>query len=266
MGLPTLRILSLPPINIWVLALRAISRRLRFSLPPPAKYSIMKSKKKIIVSKDGPYEVSGNLPLTEEIFDVDDDGNPGTYKKGQQYPEKENFSLCRCGKSRNKPYCDSSHSDIAFDGTETASSDSYLERAEKISGPELDLTDVPDLCSTARFCHKDTWKHTKKSDNPKSKKIAVETACKCPSGRLVAWDKKTGKPIEDKFEPSISLLQDKNAGVSGPIWVKGGVPVESENGTKYEVRNRVTLCRCGKSANKPFCDGSHIRVRFKDDE
>jgi CDGSH-type Zn-finger protein len=46
--------------------------------------------------------------------------------------------------------------------------------------------------------------------------------------------------------------------------VKGGVPVESADGTVYEVRNRVTLCRCGKSTNKPFCDGTHIDVNFKD--
>ena len=43
----------------------------------------------------------------------------------------------------------------------------------------------------------------------------------------------------------------------GPIWVRGGIPVASADGKTYEVRNRLTLCRCGRSANKPFCDGSH---------
>ncbi|MCJ7713336.1 CDGSH iron-sulfur domain-containing protein, partial [Candidatus Bathyarchaeota archaeon] len=52
--------------------------------------------------------------------------------------------------------------------------------------------------------------------------------------------------------------------VSGPIWVKGGVIVESSDGTSYEVRNRQTLCRCGKSENKPFCDGTHIKAGFND--
>ena len=32
----------------------------------------------------------------------------------------------------------------------------------------------------------------------------------------------------------------------------------------YEGRNRVTLCRCGASSNKPFCDGSHASVKFDD--
>jgi CDGSH-type Zn-finger protein len=226
----------------------------------------MENKKnyKIIISKNGPYLVSGNLTLAKEIYDVDNEGNPGTYEKGETCPNKENYALCRCGNSANKPYCDGTHAKIKFDGTETASNKKYSEQAEKIPGPDLNLTDAQNFCSGARFCHKGTWEHTEASDNPESKKIAIETACKCSSGRLVVWDKKTGKPIEEKFDPSVSLLQDKAARVSGPIWAKGGIPLESENGKKYETRNRMTLCRCGKSSNKPFCDGSHISSGFND--
>jgi CDGSH-type Zn-finger protein len=224
----------------------------------------MKNNKKILISKNGPYLVSGNLPLSKKIYDTDNNGNPGTYEKGDDYPNKENYALCRCGKSASKPYCDGMHVKIKFDGTEKASNKKYIDQAEKISGPSVDLTDAQNFCSGGRFCHKGTWEHTEKSDDPKSKKIAIETACKCPSGRLVIWDKKTGKPIEDKFAPSIDLLQDKAARVSGPIQVKGGIELESENGTKYETRNRVTLCRCGQSGNKPFCDGSHLDCKFND--
>ena len=67
-----------------------------------------------------------------------------------------------------------------------------------------------------------------------------------------------------ELEPTIGLVQDPQMGVSGPIWVKGGIQVESADGRAYEVRNRVTLCRCGKSKNKPFCDGSHIADGFHD--
>ena len=63
---------------------------------------------------------------------------------------------------------------------------------------------------------------------------------------------------------SIEIIEDPQIKVSGPIWVKGGIDLESADGTKYERRNRMTLCRCGKSNNKPFCDGSHINVRFND--
>jgi hypothetical protein len=86
----------------------------------------------------------------------------------------------------------------------------------------------------------------------------VEEAGDCPSGRLVVWDKR-GKAIEPVYEPSIGLVWDSQAGKAGPIWVRGGIPIESADGTTYEIRNRVTLCGCGKSSNKPFCDGSHLK-------
>ena len=221
---------------------------------------------KVVVSKNGPYLVSGSLPLSKEIIVCDHEGNPAEWKKGEKYPNQENYALCRCGKSKNKPYCDSTHLKIKFNGTETASRKKYLEQAEKLSGPGLDLTDAENLCSVARFCHRagGTWNLTGNSDNPKSKELAIKEACNCPSGRLVAWNKKTGKPIEIKFEPSISLAEEPDKKCSGPIRLKGGVPLESENGDKYEIRNRITLCRCGKSSNKPFCDGTHISERFND--
>lgn len=226
----------------------------------------MKNKQKVKISKNGPYFVSGNVPLVKVIALVGKEGDPEEWKKGKEYPKQEEYVLCRCGKSQNKPYCDQTHLKIGFDGKETASRKEYLKQAKEISGPELDLTDAENLCAEARFCHlaKGTWHNVKKSDNPDSKKIAIQTACNCPSGRLVVWDKKTGQPIELEFEPSIALIEDPQEKVSGPIWLKGGVELESADGTKYETRNRVTLCRCGKSHNKPFCDGSHIGVKFND--
>jgi hypothetical protein len=86
----------------------------------------------------------------------------------------------------------------------------------------------------------------------------------CPSGRLVARDRATGRALEPHFEPSIGLVQDTAKGVSGPIWVRGGIPVVGADGHAYEVRNRLTLCRCGASSNKPFCDGTHAAIHFND--
>ena len=74
---------------------------------------------------------------------------------------------------------------------------------------------------------------------------------------LVVQDKQSGKDIEPSLEKSIGLIEDPAKGVDGPIWIRGGIPVYSSDGKLYEVRNRVTLCRCGKSTNKPFCDSSH---------
>jgi len=215
---------------------------------------------KIKVSKNGPYIVSGRIPLAKQTINTNAEGDPSEWREGDKYPLQENYALCRCGQSKNKPFCDGTHIKVNFEGTETASREPYLKQAEKIEGPALKLTDAQDLCASARFCHRagGTWNLTMQSNNPDSKKIAIEEAGSCPAGRLVVWDKKTKKAIEPLFEQSIGLVEDPQTGLSGPIWVRGGIPVESADGTVYEIRNRVTLCRCGKSSNKPFCDGSHM--------
>jgi len=220
---------------------------------------------KVKITKDGPYVVSGKLPLRKEIIGIGNEGEPEEWVRGKDCPSDDTCTLCRCGQSKNKPFCDGMHIAIGFDGTETASRENFDKEAKKIVGPGMVLKDNSPLCAAARFCHRagGTWELTKHSDNPKSKQIAIEEACNCPSGRLVACDK-NGKAIEPKLEKSIGLVEDPQNKVSGPIWLKGGVPVESSDGSLYEIRNRVTLCRCGKSRNKPFCDGSHIEEGFDD--
>jgi len=222
--------------------------------------------KKVVIIKNGPYLVSGNIPLGKETAVVGKKGVPERWKKGKSYSKQESYSLCRCGRSKNKPFCDGSHVPVKFDGTENASRKEYLKQASILYGPGVDLLDVPILCSMARFCHlgDGTWSNIANSNNPQSKKLAIQTACNCPSGRLVPWNKNTQKPLEPKFKQSISLIEDPQEKSSGPIWLKGGITLVSSNGKEYEKRNRVTLCRCGKSQNKPFCDGSHLDFGFND--
>ncbi len=224
-----------------------------------------KKPSKVKVTKDGPYLVSGELPLAKEMSIVGKEEEPEFWEKGKGYPKQESYALCRCGYSKSKPYCDGAHLK-GFDGTETASMEKHDAQAEKMKGPGVDLADAQSFCSAARFCHLagSTWNNVENSGDPKAKDMAVQTACNCPSGRLVAIDKKTGKPIEPKHAKSISLIEDTQAKVSGPVWLKGGIELESAEGKKYEVRNRCTVCRCGKSENKPFCDGSHIGAKFND--
>jgi CDGSH-type Zn-finger protein len=52
----------------------------------------------------------------------------------------------------------------------------------------------------------------------------------------------------------------------GPIRIEGEFEIVDPNGTPFGLRGRtvISLCRCGHSANKPFCDGSHRRVGFSD--
>ena len=213
---------------------------------------------RIKVSKDGPYIVSGNVPLGQDRVILGSDGEPAKWERRPDLPAGETYALCRCGRSENKPFCDGSHFAAGFDGTETAGRDAYLERAERTVGPALDLTWSAEYCAVARFCHRgqEAWGYTERSDDPDARQAAIEEVRDCPSGSLVAWDKTTGEAIEPAYEPSISVIETPR-GTLGPIWVKGGISIESADGFAYEKRNRVTLCRCGQSNNKPFCDGRH---------
>lgn len=220
---------------------------------------------KIKIVKNGPYIVTGNVPLSEKV--ITSKGKGYEYKEGRLFPQAEDYALCRCGKTKNPPFCDGSHELAGFDGTETASRATYLERASVQVGPDLDLLD-DERCAFARFCHREdgnVWDLTEKSDNPNYREEAIQAASDCPAGRLVAMDKE-GNLIEPEYEPSIEILQDPERRVSGPIFVKGNIPIESSKGFTYEVRNRVTLCRCGKSSIRPYCDATHVSIGYSDNK
>ena len=220
----------------------------------------MSKKPKIKVTKDGPYLVTDGIPLLRMIVETDSYGDPCIWREVQRYPQQESYALCRCGKSLNKPYCDGAHIKQQFNGTETVSRELYLENVKEFLGPELKLTDKRELCIGAAFCARGVGIRnlTVYSDRPGFKEMAIEEAANCPSGRFVIWDKQ-GNPIEPFYDPSIVVAEHED-GSPGPLWIRGQVEIESMDGTIYEKRNRVTLCRCGKSLNKPLCDGSHFNI------
>ena len=234
-------------------------------MPPKKGEMDSTHKAKIMVVKGGPYVVTGGIPVSVQTIICDEEGTPIRWKEGKKHHPMEATALCRCGHSKNKPYCDGTHAKIGFDGTETAGREEYLEHPDRTEGPELILWDVEKLCSVALFCHRagDAWNLTEQSRDPKKKAIAVQEACDCPSGRLVAYDKRSGEPIEPPFEPSIGLVIGPQNEMEGPLWVRGGITIESADGAAYKKRNRVTLCRCGRSANKPFCNGEHRKASPK---
>jgi CDGSH-type Zn-finger protein len=217
----------------------------------------------IKVTKDGPYLVYGLKKLAEKVILTDANGVSIKYGDGQSFEIKgDPVALCRCGKSKDAPFCDGSHITSNFDGTETASFEPILKNAEPISGPNLTLMDNEKYCAFARFCDRAgrVWNLVLKGDK-ESDEIATREACDCPAGRLIMFDS-SGKPIEDKLEQSIAPIHDGGLKIDGPLWVRGGIRVESENGKSYEIRNRQTLCRCGNSSNKPFCNGAHAPMKF----
>ena len=221
---------------------------------------------KVKVSKDGPYLVSGTMPLVEQTIGVNDQGLSVEWKVTRKFDIKPSYALCRCGQSAQKPFCDGTHAKVSFDGTETASRTPYENSAELQRGPRLSLSDDEKLCAFARFCDPNgrVWNQVEQTDDPEVAKTFVAQVNKCSSGRLVAWDNATGERIEEERKQRVSLTQDPAEGCSGSIWLEGGIEVTSADGTAYEVRNRVTLCRCGQSQNKPFCDGTHASMKFSD--
>lgn len=218
----------------------------------------------IRVTHNGPYEVYGTEEIGLETITPDEDGASWEYRKGKQYKNTEDgpMSLCRCGHSKHAPFCDGSHEQVDWDGEETAPFIPIKAGAEVFEGPNLRLLDNQNYCAYARFCDAKgrIWNlagvGTEETDN-----LAVREAFHCPAGRLM-MEKQDGTELEPEFEPTISALEDPVIGCSGPLWVKGGIPVQSADGKGYEVRNRQTLCRCGLSSNKPFCDGSHATAHY----
>lgn len=219
-----------------------------------------KADAKIQVTKNGPYVVSGNMPLYRMIIKCDQKTNiPTEWLVAGTLKTQEKYLLCRCGESKNKPFCDGTHLKVNFDGTEDSDDLIFEKIAKQIDGPQLTLKDAEILCASARFCHRggDIWDQIPQSDDPKIKENCIRNECDCPSGRLVIIDKATGKVIEPALGQAIGVVEDPAMGINGPLWIRGGIPVYSADGKPYETRNRLTLCRCGKSTIKPFCDSSH---------
>jgi len=221
---------------------------------------------RITVEENGPYAVSGGLPLTREEIVYDDDGVSTEWLLDETLDPGETYRLCRCGRSRNKPFCDDSHLlEPRFDGTETADRAPTRDRRRTFKASGISVGDDLPLCAGAAFCDAmdgDVWSFLLRSRDPEIRDRIMRMIERCPSGRLTYALPPEGADVErdaeQEMEPTAAVVRD------GPYWVRGGVEIVDEDGEVWEVRNRVALCRCGESDNKPFCDGSHKVVGFRD--
>jgi CDGSH-type Zn-finger protein len=66
-------------------------------------------KPRITVTKNGPYLVTGGVPLAKQTIVTDGEGGSQEWREGEAVPREENYELCRCGHSNTKPFCDGSH-------------------------------------------------------------------------------------------------------------------------------------------------------------
>lgn len=219
---------------------------------------------KIKVTHQGPYQVSGLDHVTAETIVPNEEGASWEYQRDKSEASQEQpMALCRCGNSKHAPFCDGSHEHTEWDGEETATFEPIMDGAQAFPGPNLTLYDNEAYCAYARFCDAGgrIW-NLVGIGSEETDKLAVREAFHCPAGRLMMYSN-DGKALEPDLTPEISPLKDPTMECDGPLFVKGGIIVESEDGRDYERRNRQTLCRCGQSSNKPFCDGSHASIHFQ---
>ena len=121
------------------------------------------------------------------------------------------------------------------------------------------MTDDRTPCTRAGFCGNrvtNVWQQIEHLDDARVRFDVIQRIERCPSGRL-AYELQ-GAQIEPDLPQGIAVTKD------GPYSVTGGIPVRMSDGQTLEVRNRVQLCRCGQSFNKPLCDGTHFSIKFRE--
>ena len=213
----------------------------------------------IEIEENGPYAVTG-VPLVRMRPIRDEDGRPVAWERTAELATEATYRLCRCGASAAMPFCDGTEERTSFDGAEVADRRAGSERRFQLGSEPLVLSDDPSICSKAGFCTRattDVWELAEDDlSDPERLALLEEMVGNCPSGRLALHARLDEPPIEHPTAQQIAVTDD------GPLWVRGGIQLIGADGFRYEVRNRMTLCRCGRSNNKPFCDGSHTRVGF----
>ena len=208
---------------------------------------------------NGPYLVTGGVPLTRKSIVYSEHHEPLTWRKDETLDAPETYRLCRCGHSSHKPFCDNTHEKIGFDGTTNPPAGTSVVRARRFEGEGITMTDDSVLCIHAGFCGNrvdKVWTMIERTEDSRVRFALMHMVDQCPSGKL--GYEIDGRTIEPDLPEAIGVVRN------GPYWVTGSISITLEDGTELERRNRVTLCRCGRSRIKPFCDGSHIAARFHD--
>ncbi|QZE13138.1 CDGSH iron-sulfur domain-containing protein [Halosquirtibacter laminarini] len=208
-----------------------------------------KKQSQIILSKYSPL-----MAVDAELFTQD----------GNKLPTPRVFSLCRCGASNNKPFCDGMHATIRFSG-ERKPNKALHKKPQEYKGSKVTVHDKRALCCHHGTCnligvftHEKPWI---KPDNAERTEDVVEIVKKCPTGALTATI--DNKEIKNWFEQQKIIIQ-KN----GPYYIQGGVKLIDDQATDTVLvtEDHYALCRCGASNIKPLCDGTHTSINFKDEK
>jgi CDGSH-type Zn-finger protein len=226
----------------------------------------LREKPKIMPLRNGPYYLINDMePKVVENLQN---------SKGQSLSAIRGVALCRCGASNNKPFCDGTHSKIGFSSENKTINDNHdhivKDKRKNYVGKGITIHDNRKICSHAAECVNNLSSVFKLNARPWINPDAAETAeeiintiRKCPSGALsYSID---GMEYRDQNERKPMITVSKG----GPYLVAGGIDLIGDNSNIQWVegssKEHYTLCRCGASNNKPFCDGMHRMINFKDD-
>ena len=209
------------------------------------------TKPNIQVIANGPLRVNGPLPLTDA--------------QGEPIEARDTYFLCRCGQSSKKPFCDGTHNPSGFAGEETADKGRIQDRWRVYKGKVITLYDDRSVCSHAGVCTDDLPHCYRQGQEPwiapdaeEDIEKQIDIVRRCPSGAISYSLGSSDEIIEEEKAPGVSVTRD------GPLAVAGRVELKSADDASYETRARIALCRCGGSKNKPYCDGAHWHIGFKD--
>ncbi len=183
------------------------------------------------------------------------------------------IALCRCGASKNKPFCDGTHSVIRFSSKNSTSKENDInkvtikDKRRDYPGKEITIHDNRKICSHAAECVNNLPPVFKLGSRPwinadgSGLQDIINTIRKCPSGALsYSVDGIEYRDPKEQSNPTVTVLKN------GPYHITGGIELIGEHVEFGEgaSKEHYTLCRCGASENKPFCDGTHRSINFND--
>jgi len=219
--------------------------------------------KKIEILENGPYRVQGDLALARKAQISSEHGEPLTWQQTADLETEAVYILCRCGQSANKPFCDGTHTKIGF------SSDKLEGRLEdknvSYKGKKITIHDNRSVCAHAGYCTDNLASVFRMKEEPwidpdaASVEEIIVAIRNCPSGAL-SYSIDNAENHNAENEPAILIAPN------GPYVVSGGIELSDTTWGEGVSKNEYTLCRCGSSKNKPFCDGTHWYIKFSDDK
>jgi CDGSH-type Zn-finger protein len=235
-------------------------------VPPELRHHAAKEAQRIVVLRNGPYLVYGDVPLVRKTKIVSESNDALTWNKTEVIDTEETYALCRCGQSSTKPFCDGTHARVGFDGTEAADPQPTASRQRVLDGHGIVVRRDGSLCMHAAFCVGRVERIPAMLEGAEDSDVRARVIAlidRCPSGSYTYSLEEDGPDVEADLPVAIAVTEEERS-LAGALWVTGGVPVRRADGQPFETRNRVTLCRCGHSMNKPLCDGTHRQIEFRE--